>query len=290
MVRSWRPCSHSTRLFCYWPVLCQAAGTRSSITAGRIARPPVTMPSGFSGFRFPPQVILLAGRGYLRYRLSYRDLEELLAERGIEVDHVTLYRWVQRFTPLLIEAVRLARHLVSDRWFVRRDLRQRLRGLVLCVPGGGPTRAGDRCVRVSHRRDIASARSFFTAALAVHGDPGEVITHRAPALANVIEELVLAAWHNTGQYENNDHGRAQGQTQTHAEPEDASDGEHSDPRSRLHPERPPRPLRVCSRRHAGVPAGCRVRRTHPSHLISTRHRSRLGMACDRTTQQGPARQ
>jgi transposase-like protein len=42
------------------------------------------MPSGFTGFRFPPEVILLAVRWYLRYGLSYRDLEELVAERGIE--------------------------------------------------------------------------------------------------------------------------------------------------------------------------------------------------------------
>jgi transposase-like protein len=42
--------------------------------------------------------IVVAVRWYLRYGLSYRDVEELLAERGIEVDHVTIYRWVQRFT------------------------------------------------------------------------------------------------------------------------------------------------------------------------------------------------
>ena len=53
-------------------------------------------------------------------------------------------------------------------------------------------------VYVSQRRDIGSARTFFTAALAVHGDPCEVITDRAPALANVIEDLVPAALHNTG--------------------------------------------------------------------------------------------
>src|SRR3954449_9793114 len=75
--------------------------------------PPVRLPSGFAGFRFPPEVILLAVRWYLRYGLSYRDLEELLAERGIEVDHVTLYRWVQRFTPLLIDAARPCRHLAG---------------------------------------------------------------------------------------------------------------------------------------------------------------------------------
>jgi IS6 family transposase len=56
--------------------------------------------SGFAGFRFPPEVITLAVRWYLRFGLSYRDVEELLAERGIAVDHVTVYRWVQRFTPL----------------------------------------------------------------------------------------------------------------------------------------------------------------------------------------------
>ena len=50
--------------------------------------------SAFAGYRFPPDVILLAVRWYLRFGLSYRDLEELLVERGVEVDHVTLYRWV----------------------------------------------------------------------------------------------------------------------------------------------------------------------------------------------------
>ncbi len=60
--------------------------------------------SSFAGFRFPPEVITVALRWYLRYGLSYRDIEELLTERDIEVDHVTVYRWVQRFTPLLIDA------------------------------------------------------------------------------------------------------------------------------------------------------------------------------------------
>jgi IS6 family transposase len=64
--------------------------------------PPVDR-SAFAGYRFPPEVIMLAVRWYLRYGLSYRDVEELLAERGIEVDHVTIHRWVQRFTPLLID-------------------------------------------------------------------------------------------------------------------------------------------------------------------------------------------
>jgi transposase, IS6 family len=176
----------------------------------RRPRPPVSMPSGFVGFRFPPEVILLAVRWYLRYGLSYRDLEELLAERGIEVDHVTLYRWVQRFTPLLIEAARPCRHVVGDRWFVD-ETYVKVSGAWRYVYRAVDQHGQVIDVYVSQRRDIASARTFFTAALTVHGDPTEVITDRAPALANVIEELVPAALHNTGQYENNrvecDHGR-----------------------------------------------------------------------------------
>jgi hypothetical protein len=55
-------------------------------------------------------VITVAVRWYLRYGLSYRDMEELLADRGIEVDHFIIYRWVQRFAPLCAEAARPLRH------------------------------------------------------------------------------------------------------------------------------------------------------------------------------------
>ena len=81
------------------------------------ARPVPAVPSSaFKGFSFPPEIIVLAVRWYLRFGLSYGDVEELLAERGIEVDHVTMFRWVQRFTPLLVDAARSCRHAVGDRW------------------------------------------------------------------------------------------------------------------------------------------------------------------------------
>src|SRR5437899_1324472 len=73
--------------------------------------------SAFAGFRFPAEVIVVAVRWYLRYGLSYRDVEELLVERGIDVDHVTVFRWVQRYTPLLTDAARFCRHSPGDRWF-----------------------------------------------------------------------------------------------------------------------------------------------------------------------------
>jgi transposase-like protein len=79
-------------------------------------RPWLPPKSAFAGFRFPPEVILVAVRWYLRFNLSYRDVEELLVERGVEVDHVTVYRWAQRFTPLFAEAARFCRRSPGDRW------------------------------------------------------------------------------------------------------------------------------------------------------------------------------
>ena len=59
------------------------------VTRRGCVAPSVSELSAFAGYRFPPEVILLAVRWHLRFGLSYRDLEELLAERGIDVDHVT---------------------------------------------------------------------------------------------------------------------------------------------------------------------------------------------------------
>ena len=176
----------------------------------RRPRPPVQAPSAFAGFRFPPDLILLAVRWYLRFGLSYRDLEEILAERGIEVDHVTLYRWVQRFTPERMDAARPSRHATGDRWFVD-ETYVKVSGVWRYVYRAVDQHGQVIDVFVSKRRHIASARRFFTTALAAHRSPAEVMTDRAAALANVIEELIPVAFHNTGQYENNrcecDHGR-----------------------------------------------------------------------------------
>jgi transposase-like protein len=166
--------------------------------------------SGFAGFRFPPEVILVAVRWYLRYGLSYRDVEELLAERGITVDHVTIYRWVQRFTPLLIEAAQPCRHAPGDRWFVDETyLKVAGRWVYLY-------RAIDQFgqvidVLMAEKRDMAATRRFFTRALGQAPRPAEVSTDRAQAYPRVLDELAPAAWHVMEKYANNpieaDHGR-----------------------------------------------------------------------------------
>ena len=104
-----------------WGIVAFAGPRLSGKTDGMRShrlRPAPAARSAIAGFRFPVDVIVLALRWYLRFGLSYRDVEELLTERGVEVDHVTVYRWVQRFTPLLAEAARPCRHGVGDRWQV----------------------------------------------------------------------------------------------------------------------------------------------------------------------------
>jgi IS6 family transposase len=166
--------------------------------------------SAFAGFRFPPEVITLAVRWYLRFGLSYRDVEELLAERGVDVDHVSVYRWVQRFTPLLIEAARPCRHVPGDRWFVD-ETYVKVAGRWVYL-----YRAIDQYGQVidvlaSEKRDLAATRRFFARALEHSPRPAEVSTDRAPTYPRVLDELLPSACHITEQYANNtveaDHGR-----------------------------------------------------------------------------------
>src|SRR2546423_13854983 len=166
--------------------------------------------SAFAGFRFRPDVVIVAIRWYLRYALSYRDVEELLAERGIQVDDVTVYRWVQRFTPLLIDAAGPCRHAPGDRWFVDETYAKVAGRWVYLY------RAIDQFgqvidVLVSEKRDLAATRRFLTRALQHGSSPVEVTTDHAAAYPRVLDELMPAAYHVTEQYGNNsiesDHGR-----------------------------------------------------------------------------------
>jgi transposase-like protein len=175
-----------------------------------LVRPVQPPKSAFAGYRFPPEVILIAVRWYLRFGLSYRDLEELLAERGIDVDHVTLFRWVQRFTPLLIDAARPCRHGVGGHWFVD-ETYVKVSGSWRYVYRAVDEYGQVIDVYVSKRRDLKAATKFFASAIAAHGLPAEITTDRAHTLVRVVTDLLPAALHDTTQYANNrveaDHGR-----------------------------------------------------------------------------------
>ncbi|MFT4659142.1 MAG: IS6 family transposase [Ilumatobacter sp.] len=155
-------------------------------------------------------MILLAVRWYLRYRLSYRDVEELLAERGIDVDHVTIYRWVQRFTPLVIDAARPCRHSVGDRWFVD-ETYVRVAGVWRYVYRAVDQNGQVIDVNVSKRRNVDAATRFFETMLAGRDRPREVTTDLAAPLLRVVDDLLPEVLHDTSQFANNriecDHGR-----------------------------------------------------------------------------------
>jgi transposase-like protein len=179
----------------------------------RTRRPrPAPLPrSAFAGFRFPSDVIVIAVRWYLRFGLSSRDVEELLTERSVEVDHVTVYRWVRRFTPLLADAARPCRHLVGNRWYVDETyvkVAGRWRYVYRAIEQFGQVID----VLVSAHRDATAARRLFQRAISeTKVTPAETTTDQAQVYPAVLEELLPAAWHRTDQYANNriecDHGR-----------------------------------------------------------------------------------
>jgi transposase-like protein len=154
---------------------------------------------------------MVAVRWYLRYGLSYRDVEELLTERGIHVDHVTVYRWVHRFTPLLADAARPTRHSPGDRWFVD-ETYVKVNGVWRYVYRSIDQHGQVIDVLLTTRRDAAAARRFFTRALrTLKVIPNEVVNDAAPVYPGVLDELIPSAWHHVEQYANNpieaDHGQ-----------------------------------------------------------------------------------
>ena|SRR5947209_1509188 len=88
----------------------------------------------FRGRRFPEEIIVLCVRWYLRYPLSYRDLEEMMAERGVDVDHSTIARWVLHFSPILNDLIRREMRRPNRSW--------RVDETYIRVAGSGPIYTG----------------------------------------------------------------------------------------------------------------------------------------------------
>jgi transposase, IS6 family len=177
----------------------------------------------FRGCRFPAEIILWAVRWYLQFPISYRDLERMLADRGVAVDHVTLYRWVQRFAPELEKRTR--RHLRPCRgpWHVDETyirVAGRWRYLYRAVDGTGQTID----FLLSATRDKKAARRFFRQALGRDNtrNPRTVVTDRLKSYPGVLRELKRAGElgrftrHRRGRWLNNlveqDHRRIKRRT------------------------------------------------------------------------------
>ncbi|WP_378940866.1 IS6 family transposase [Mesorhizobium sp. ANAO-SY3R2] len=128
----------------------------------------------FRGRQFDPSVILLCVRWYLAYCLSLRDLEAIMAERGIAVDHTTIRRWTVRYAPLLLERFNRRKRCVTGKWHID-ETYIKVRGQWMSF-----TRAIDSVGDTvefwfSEQRDLPSAKQFFRKALARHGSPDRVV-------------------------------------------------------------------------------------------------------------------
>src|SRR5881227_39549 len=113
---------------------------------------------------FETEIILSCVRWYLRYSLSSRDLEEMMRERGLEVDHTTRYRWVQRYAPELEKRCRPHFKATTDSWKVDETsikVRQTWMDLSRAVDSQGNTLE----FLLSPTRDAEAAKRFFVKAL-----------------------------------------------------------------------------------------------------------------------------
>jgi transposase-like protein len=128
----------------------------------------------FSGRHFDRSVILLCMRWYLAYNLSLRDLEEMMAERGIRVDHSTIHRWVVRFSPLLLERFNRRKRSVTGKWHVDETyirVRGRWMYLYRAIDIAGDTVE----FFFSEHRDLVAAKRFIRKAMKRHGRPQRIV-------------------------------------------------------------------------------------------------------------------
>src|SRR5438874_889324 len=151
-------------------------------------------PALFRGRHFQDQIIVLCVRWYLRYSLSYRDVQELMAERGLSVDHSTVWRWVQRYAPILNQRIRREVRHPNRSWRIDETyIRMAGRWVYLY-------RAVESCgetieFMLSPKRDLIAAKHFLQLALWRVGQvrPRVINVDGHPAYATAISELKQSA-------------------------------------------------------------------------------------------------
>lgn len=151
------------------------------------------MSLNFSGRHFPTDIIMQALRYYLAYKLSYREIEEMFAERNIHFDHSTLNRWVIKYAPQLEAVFRKRKRRVSGSW--------RMDETYIKIKGRWVYyyRAVDKYGAIidfylSETRDEPAARAFFNKAINQHGLPGKVVIDQSGANAAALDTINIRLW------------------------------------------------------------------------------------------------
>lgn len=134
----------------------------------------------FKGAQYPKAAILYAVFFYVRYAVSYRDLEEIMAERGVAVDHATLNRWVVKYAPLIAATAQARKRATAKSWRMDETyikVRGKWTYLYRAVDRDGQTLD----FMLSEHRDTAAARRFFKQAISTNGVPDRVVIDKSGA-------------------------------------------------------------------------------------------------------------
>jgi transposase-like protein len=144
----------------------------------------------FKWRHYETEIILLCVRWYLRYALSYRDLEEMMNERGLSVDHTTIYRWVQAYAQELEKRIRPHLRLTNDSYRVDETyvkIKGKWKYLYRAVDSTGQTID----FMLSAKRDARAAKRFFRKMLKLpqHPSPRVINVDKNPAYPPAVEQL-----------------------------------------------------------------------------------------------------
>ena len=153
--------------------------------------------------RFPPQIIQHAIWLYLRFTLSYRDVEELLAERGFEISYETVRRWVQKFGPVIARRLRRRRPQPSKRWHLD-EMVVRIAGKRMYLWRAVDHEGEVLDMLVQRRRDSRAALRLMRKLLKRHGFvPKLLVTDKLRSYASAFRRLKLTCPHEQGLRKNN---------------------------------------------------------------------------------------
>jgi len=160
-------------------------------------------PISYRRHRFPPVVIQHAVWLYLRFTLSYRDVEELLAERGLDVSYETVRSWVVKFGPIIARRLRRCRPRPSDRWHLD-EMVVRIAGKRMYLWRAVDHEGEILDVLVQRRRDRRAAIKLMRKLLRKQGfAPKMVVTDKLRSYGSAFHQIGLACHHEQGLRKNN---------------------------------------------------------------------------------------
>src|SRR3984893_16215773 len=156
------------------------------------------LPISYARHQFPPVIIQHGVWLYLRFTLSYRDVEDLLAERGLDVSYETIRRWVLKFGPVFARRLRSSRPKPTARWHLD-EMVMRIAGEAVYLWRAVDHEGEVLDILVQHGRDKAAALKLMRKLLKKQGfAPAVIVTDRLRSYAAAFAQLDLAACHEQG--------------------------------------------------------------------------------------------